>query len=235
MRSRARLRFLVAVGAVTLVSLVAAASSSTAFGSNPPGTLYVSPTGSPTAAGTSCGTATFSHIGAAVAAAPSGGTVVVCPGTYAEDVLINKPLTLLGGNATINATGLENAIQVVASNVSISGFSLIDANGEGLLVGVDSLADAALLPSSGPVLSNVSVNNVKALDDDRGDRTDAAQSDKNPAQQQDAEIGLVGLHTRVLQRLDLVHRRSQTHNSFAMQRTLRVHIAERQRELELRP
>src|SRR5439155_5440841 len=37
-----------------------------------------------------------------------------------------------------------------------------------LLVGVDSLADAALLPSSGPVLSNVSVNNVKALDDDRG-------------------------------------------------------------------
>src|SRR5581483_11223699 len=86
MRSRARLQFLVAVGAVTLVSLVAAASSSTAFGSNPPGTLYVSPTGSPTAAGTSCGTATFSHIGAAVAAAPSGGTVVVCPGTYAEDV-----------------------------------------------------------------------------------------------------------------------------------------------------
>src|SRR5690348_14473440 len=50
MRSRARLRFLVAVGAVTLVSLVAAASSSTAFGGNPPGTLYVSPTGTPTAA-----------------------------------------------------------------------------------------------------------------------------------------------------------------------------------------
>ena len=167
-KRRARLRFLATVSAVTLVSLAAAAATPTAFGSNPPGTLYVSPTGSPSAAGTSCGTATFSHIGAAVAAAPSGGTIVVCPGTYTEDVLINKPLTLLGGNATIDATGLENAIQVVASNVAISGFSLVNANGEGLLVGIDSLADAALLPPSGPVLSNVGINNVKALNDDKG-------------------------------------------------------------------
>jgi hypothetical protein len=38
----------------------------------------------------------FSSIGAAVSAVPIGGTVDVCPGTYAEQVVITKNLTLLG-------------------------------------------------------------------------------------------------------------------------------------------
>jgi nitrous oxidase accessory protein NosD len=158
-------RLIVASAAVmTALSLVASGTAAVRSG----GKLYVSPTGSPVGEGKSCATAAFSHIAAAVAAAPSGGTVAVCPGTYAEDVLINKPLTLMGGNATINATGLENAIQVVASNVSISGLTLVDANGEGLLVGIDSFADVGLLPASGPVLSNVKIDHVKALNNDKG-------------------------------------------------------------------
>ena len=129
---------------------------------------YVSPHASPGAAGTSCDSATFSSIGSAVAAAPEGGTVVVCAGTYHEDVLVNKALTLSGQQATIDATGLENAIQVVASSVSVSGFTLENANGEGLLVGVDSSHDAGLLPASGPVLTNVTIDHVRALDDNKG-------------------------------------------------------------------
>jgi hypothetical protein len=38
----------------------------------------------------------FTTIGAAVAAAPTGATVDVCPGIYPEQVMINKNLTLIG-------------------------------------------------------------------------------------------------------------------------------------------
>ena len=37
--------------------------------------------------------------------------------------------------------------------MSVRGFRLLNANGEGLLVGVDTLADAGLLPARGPVLT----------------------------------------------------------------------------------
>jgi hypothetical protein len=38
----------------------------------------------------------FATIGAAITSAPAGGTVDVCPGTYPEQVLITKNLTLIG-------------------------------------------------------------------------------------------------------------------------------------------
>jgi parallel beta-helix repeat protein len=151
-----------------MVTAVAVALPASAAASTHPAVEYVSPHASAGAAGTSCSTATFATISAAVAAAPVGGTVVVCSGTYREDVLINKALTLVGQDATIDATGLENAVQVVASHVSVSGLALLNARGEGILVGVDSLADAALLPSSGPVLTNISIDHVTASHDDRG-------------------------------------------------------------------
>jgi parallel beta-helix repeat protein len=148
------------------VALIAAAGAAAAAGGNPAGALYVSPHGSGAAAGKNCGTATFSRIGDAVTAASAGGTVVVCPGTYLEHVLIDKALTLAGQNATIDATGLDNAIQVVASDVSVSGFTAENAQGEGVLVGVDTPDDAHLLSSQ--VLSNVTIDHVTALNDDKG-------------------------------------------------------------------
>lgn len=166
---RRRVRHLVVSTALAAgVLLVAAAATASATGGVPAGALYVSPHGSAAKAGKNCGTATFSSIGDAVAVAPDGGTVVVCPGTYAEDVTVRSALTLIGQNATIDATGLENAIQVVASDVSISGFTLENANGEGLLVGVDSPDDFGLLPESGPVVTGVAVDHVKAINDDQG-------------------------------------------------------------------
>jgi hypothetical protein len=113
-----------------------------------------------------CNAPDFATISDAVAAAQPGNTVIVCPGTYSEDVLVNKSLRLVGLSATIDATGLENAIQVVTSHVSITGFTVQNANGEGILVGVDTAADAGLLTSR--VLTGVHIDHVVAAVDDRG-------------------------------------------------------------------
>src|ERR1035437_2530718 len=57
-------------------------------------TLYVSPSGASGGADTSCATAAYSKINDATSAAAAGGTVVVCAGTYKEDVAVAKAMTL---------------------------------------------------------------------------------------------------------------------------------------------
>ena len=131
------------------------------------GALYVSAHGSSAKSGHSCKSARYSSISDAVSAANSWDTVIVCHGTYRENVLVAKPLHLVGRGATIDATGLENAIHVVASHVSVEGFRLENANGEGLLVGADTPDDIALLPKS-TVVSHVSVSYVAAIHNDQG-------------------------------------------------------------------
>jgi hypothetical protein len=42
------------------------------------------------------GLVTFSTIQSAVNASPAGATILVCPGTYPEQVVVNKPMTLRG-------------------------------------------------------------------------------------------------------------------------------------------
>lgn len=130
--------------------------------------VYVSVHAKAGHSGRSCESAKYNTIAEGVAAAPTRGTVVVCRGTYTEDVLINKALTLKGRHATIDATGLENAIQLVASHVRVGGFRLENANGEGLLAGVDAMADASLLPTGSPVLNHITVDHVAAVNNNRG-------------------------------------------------------------------
>ena len=57
----------------------------------------------------------FAKIGDAVTAAMAGDPIQVAPGTYAEDVVIGKSLSLIGANSantTINATGKGNGIYI---------------------------------------------------------------------------------------------------------------------------
>jgi hypothetical protein len=74
---------------------------------------------------------------------------VVCPGTYYEQVVVAKPLTLTGQRATIDGTGVTPTLQlnvpntgaetmyagvvVLSSHVRFSGFTVTDAQGEGIL------------------------------------------------------------------------------------------------------
>ncbi len=81
-------------------------------------------------------------INAAIAAAGSNDTVTVAHGVYAEDVIVNKPLALLGEsseNTIINALGLANGINIDGlgnpglSQVVVSGFTVANANFQGIL------------------------------------------------------------------------------------------------------
>ena len=80
-----------------------------------------------------CSNAQYSTIQAAVKAAPPWATVIVCPGTYAEDVSIPQPLSLVGLHATINAAGLPNGILITGSHVDVKGFTVTGALGEGIV------------------------------------------------------------------------------------------------------
>src|SRR6266550_8519062 len=55
--------------------------------------------------GVQCPNRDYSMISAAVGAAMSGDTIQVCPGTYTENVVLNKSLTLLGAQAGVDARG----------------------------------------------------------------------------------------------------------------------------------
>lgn len=108
--------------------------------------LYASPHASRTRSGTSCARARFDTISGAVAHAAAGDTVVACRGTYTEDVVVKKRLTLIGRSATIDATGLPgaptgailgqkpyNGITIESSHVTVKGFKVTGAQGEGIL------------------------------------------------------------------------------------------------------
>ena len=102
----------------------------------------------------------YSTISAAVAAAAPSDTVKVMNGTYRETVRITKSISLTADNATIDATGLPRGIFVDGlssphlSNIAIYGFTVQNANFEGILI-----ANASAVTVS----SNQVLNNNKAL------------------------------------------------------------------------
>ena len=83
---------------------------------------------------------TFSTIQAAITAATAGDVIDVCAGTFSENIVINKSLTLRGANAGVKATGSVRGagesiidgtgggstfvVHIQADNVTIDGFSI---------------------------------------------------------------------------------------------------------------
>jgi nitrous oxidase accessory protein NosD len=100
--------------------------------------FFVSPSGAAGAADLSCFSAAFSSIQAAVAAAPGGATVIVCPGTYSQTVTVSgKPVHLRGFGATIDASGLSRGVVIegpATAGSSLQGFQVEHAQLEGVLV-----------------------------------------------------------------------------------------------------
>jgi hypothetical protein len=138
-----------AAGVVALIACSALAADAATLCVNPGGT-------------SGCKTT----ITAAVNAAAPGDTVLIAPGTYAEDVVIKQPISLIGANhaAIIDASGQANGIFIDGiasapaagvSHVVISGLTVRHANFEGILV-----ANASDVLLTG----NLVEENDKALD-----------------------------------------------------------------------
>ena len=137
---------LLAAGVVVAGAGVASAATGSHHHSR---TLFVSASAKPGNSDRSCRSAAFRTIQTALAVAPAGGSVFVCRGTYHEQVVTAKPVTLTGDHATIDETGVKPAFQItlpglgtqtifagvviVSSNVNFSGFTVRNAEGEGIL------------------------------------------------------------------------------------------------------
>jgi len=129
-RRAARPFQLVAVSTLSAGSLFALASPAWSG----PATFYVSTMGKASNAGSSCLTARYSSINAAIMAAAPGSTIIVCAGTYPGQVTLTKPLTLEGEDASIIADGHDNGVLVPVSGAVVEGFIVKGALGEGILV-----------------------------------------------------------------------------------------------------
>jgi Right handed beta helix region len=152
MRPNRFVRLAVASLAPLLVAGVVVAQAGAAFadGGHHSRVLYVSASAKHWNSDRSCRSAAFKTIQSAVNAAPAGGIVVVCPGTYHEQVVITKPLTLAGKHATIDQAGVTPtfsvplppptgtqtiyaAVVMGSSGIKFTGFRVQNAKGEGIL------------------------------------------------------------------------------------------------------
>ena len=111
----------------------------------------------------------YAKIATAVSHAAAFDVINVGPGTYKEDVVIGMPLSLIGagaGASIIDATGLANGIFVDGfdnaglAHVNIGGFTVENANWEGVLV--VSASDVTIRDSK-------IINNTKAPSQFTGD------------------------------------------------------------------
>jgi hypothetical protein len=128
-----------------------------------------------------CGSSAYPSIAAALSAATSGETIIICPGTYPGGVVVPQDLpdlSIVGiGHPVIDATGQFNGVQVLANGTTIKGLTVENALGEGILVGY----------STTPV-SHVTITRNTVKDNDQGNPTGAPittspypQCNANPA------------------------------------------------------
>jgi hypothetical protein len=161
-------------------------------------TLYVSLNGVAGGADTSCATAAYSKINDAVGAASAGDTVVVCTGTYNEGVAVAKALTLTASGAvTIVATGLDNGVKITASNVTVSGFTVENATGEGILAQQPNLVPGPLVQGTqlytGLPLTHVVITRNVVQNNDLGTPTTSSYLECKPQGQVPGDCG-EGIH-----------------------------------------
>jgi hypothetical protein len=142
-------------------------------------TIVVDDDGMASAGDCNAATPASTTIQGAVTAANPGDTIKVCPGTYAEQVVIDKTLTLNGPQANVDArtatrgttpageaivTGTGNGgltpVYVTANNVTVNGFT-IEGNTSGSNFGFGILLAPAT--SGTNVLNNIIQNNIIGL------------------------------------------------------------------------
>lgn len=107
--------------------------------------------------GTSCTTAGYATIQAAVNAASAGDVIRVCPGKYVENVVVGKSNLTISSTAGAAATMVKAAASayvfvVAASGVTVRGFTIIPAGTADADIGVNVAIEGA---TSLRILDNV--------------------------------------------------------------------------------
>ena len=137
------------------------------------------------------GSGCFATINGAIAASSPGDTIVVAPGTYAEDVVIDRRVSLLGSgadNTTINAKGKSNGINIdgldhpgAVDHVVVRNFKVEHANNEGILI--SNASDVT-------IGSNHVTHNNLGLDTDNGVCPTVAPPDSHAGEDFDCGEGI---------------------------------------------
>ena len=143
-----------------------------------------------------------SSISAAVSAASPGDTILVVPGTYKEQVVITKSISLVAlvkGQSIIDAKGLSNGIfingmwaapKAGVNGVLVSGFTVRNANFEGVLI-----ANA----SDVTIVNNHVLDNNKSLDIGGGECPGIPAFETNEGDDCGEGIHLIGVdHSQIV-------------------------------------
>jgi len=150
-----------------------------------------------------CKGATYPTINAAVAAANPGDTIKVCPGTYPENVAVNKPLTFLGAQAgkdarkrkasakesvVKNMSGADFGLTGAANHVTIDGFTIAGVDSSSTDIGV-----SAFQGSSGLVVANnIITGNCEGMNFQNPNAAMRAQIRRNAFRNNTAGVSTLG-------------------------------------------
>lgn len=115
-----RVRLIGAAGLLAVAGAIAVAAPAQAASD-----YYVSPSGSDSSAGTSPGAA-FATVQKALETAPSGSTIHLASGTYAQDFVTVRPRVTITGpsGAVVKGAGNARVIQVRHDDVTLTGFTV---------------------------------------------------------------------------------------------------------------
>jgi hypothetical protein len=156
------------VAAIVMVGLFAGVASGSAAAHDKG--LFASPNGS----GTACTAAAPCSLQTAVAIAPPGSTVRAKSGVYHGGVAFSKQLDLVGdGIAVLDASSSPDGYGIEVSGPggsgsTIEGWTVINAQFSGILVGSHiAAADGTPLTSGSPI-SGVTVDRVVVVNNDKG-------------------------------------------------------------------
>jgi len=193
-------RFAMVVGLLVVVFVFGSARSASAAG--PPRWVFVNDNPA-----TSCGDGhAFPSISAGLAAVAIGGTVYVCPGTYTEDVVVTKSVTLLGVGATVAPSASDtsplsgivgnNAFTVLSDFVTIRGFTVEGATGDGILViGDHALIDAVTALGNGNDGINVDGSSYSTVQNSTvSDNAGGIELANDPATFPPGAVAALGVH-----------------------------------------